>query len=266
MFGDQFEQYRTEAINRLGRKKNPMAERAFGFTYDGQSVFSYIEQGAPSADNSSTNSDFFVYVMGPYTAFDATYAFDDAEKLQSPFVEDPLFDPDEHIVDEMGDFEKSLSDVCDDISERLGVRAFIATDIDIPTTREVETQNLDEPGMPVLNQSVAFAAVSDAVVFVYSLAGLNIGISAEVGAILGEFHLRIDDQLQRLKPRERLRIFRGPGIESASVGEIPDGYGVDCIDFDTREDLLRKIQQFLVNVRRAARDENLPVFIPRHGE
>lgn len=243
-----------------------MAERTFGFTYDGRSVFSYIDEDVPPTDLSSKNHDFFVYVMGPYTAFDATYAFDDAEKLQSPFVEDPLFDPEEHIVDEMGDFEKVLSDVCDDISDRLGVRAFIATDIDIPTAREVNNQNLDEPGMPVLNQSVAFAAVSDAVVFIYSLAGLNIGVSAEVGAILGEFHLRIDDKLQRLKPRERLRIFRGPGIESASVGEIPYGYGVDCIDFEAREDLLRKIQQFLVNVQRSARDENLPVFIPRHME
>lgn len=243
-----------------------MTDRRFGLEYDGRPIFEYVEENVPSPAALSSNDDFFVYVMGPYTAFNAEYAYDDADELRSPFFGDPLFDPDEHVgPDGRGDYERVLDDVCADLREELGVRAFIATDVDIPTKRQVERGGLDEPGMTPLDQSVEFAAVSDAVAFVFTSAGLTTGVGSEVGAVLGEFNLRWKDPADERKPRERLRLFVGPSFASASIAEITPAYGVDLVEFDSREDLLRKSQQFLVNVERGARENDWPIYVPPRG-
>lgn len=237
-----------------------MGSRRYGFEYDGQPIFERVDGRAPVSEHPSASDDFFVYVMGPYTAFDATLAYDDGHRLESPFIDDPLFDPDEHVTDGTPDMEAALGDLCGDLRTRFGVRAFIATDIGIPTRRQADEQGLDEPGMTPLDQSVAYAAVSDAVAFVFSVAGLTTGVGAEAGAILGEFGLRSDSPRRPRKPRERLRLFCGPGFGSATVDEIPLGFGVDRIDFESRADLVRKLHRFLTGVERA--DRHLPVFVP----
>ena len=240
-----------------------MPDRRFGFEYSDQPIVDHIDNNAPSPSSPSPNSDFFVYVMGPYTAFNADYVYDDAGKLTSPFIDDPLFDSDTHVTENgRGDMESVLADLCEDLREQLGVRAFIATDIDIPTKRQAEDTDCEEPGMTPLDQSVEFAAVSDAVLFIFSAAGLNSGVAGEVGSVLGEFNLRWNNPARECKPRERLRIFQGPGFGSASLDEIPFGFGVDVIDFETRKELLAKSQQFLVGVERGAREEGWPIFSP----
>ncbi|WP_276253627.1 DUF7509 family protein [Halomontanus rarus] len=243
-----------------------MSDRRFGLEYNGRPIFEYVEENAPSPSYLSANDDFYVYVMGPYTAFNAVYAYDDADELRSPYFGDPLFDPDEHVTEDgRGDIERALADVCADLREELGVRAFIATDVDIPTKRQVEETHLDEPGMTPLDQSVEFAAVSDAVLFVFTAAGLTTGVGSEVGAVLGEFNLRWKDPADERKPRPRLRLFCGPSFGSASIDEITPAYGVDRIEFETREDLLAKAQQFLVNVERGARRNGWPIYRPPDG-
>lgn len=240
-----------------------MTDRRFGFEYEGRPIFDYVEERAPSPSYISSNDDLYVYVMGPYTAFDATRAYDDADRLVSPFFEDPLFDPDRHVTDDgRGDYEAALSEFCRNLREELGVRAFLATDVDIPTKREARRRSLDEPGMTPLDQSVEFAAVSDAVAFVVTAAGLTTGVGSEIGAVLGEFNLRWNDPREERKPRERLRIFTGPGFASASIDELPLAYGIDVIEFEDREDLLEKSQQFLVNVERGSRREGWPIYDP----
>ena len=37
-------------------------------------------------------------VMGAYTAFNAESGYDDADKIRTPFQNDPLFYPDRHIT------------------------------------------------------------------------------------------------------------------------------------------------------------------------
>ncbi|WP_135829926.1 DUF7509 family protein [Halorussus halobius] len=230
------------------------------FRYDGRPVFEYVRRDAPTPDRDRLDEDFFVYVMGPYTAFDATYVFDDAEKLRTSFIDDPLFDPDRHVTgDETGTMEAALRDVCEEMRELFGVRAFLATDIDVPTRREAEERDLDNY-LSVLDQSVAFAAVSDAVVFVFTQAGLTTGAGSEVGAILSEFNLRTGNPEPDRKPRERFRVFRGESFGSASIDELPYTYGVDAIEFEDEADLLAKTRQFLANVERTARDRPFPVY------
>lgn len=230
------------------------------YRYDGRPVFEYVQRDAPAPSQEQLGDDFFVYVMGPYTAFDATYVFDDAEKLKTPFIDDPLFDPDNHVTDDdTGTMEAALRDICNDMREGFGVRAFLATDIDIPTRREAEEHDLSSY-LSVLDQSVAFAAVSDAVVFVFTQAGLTTGAGSEVGAILSEFNLRKGNPEPDRKPRERFRVFRGEAFSSASIDEIPYTYGVDAIEFENETDLLSKTRQFLANVERTARERPFPVY------
>jgi hypothetical protein len=80
--------------------------------------------------------------MGPYTAFNAEKAYDDADKLRTPFQDDPLFDPDKHI-DAAGNSntEKALRHFCEELRHKHNCRAFIATDIGIPTRQQAKEQN-----------------------------------------------------------------------------------------------------------------------------
>jgi hypothetical protein len=198
--------------------------------------------------------------MGPYTAFDAAYAYSDGDQLETPFMEDPLFDPDHHITDDgRGSFRLALEDFCKALREQFGVHAFLATDITIPTDTKADD---GEESMSVLDQSVAFAAVSDAVMFVFSEAGLTTGVGSEVGAILGEFHLRQGNPEPIRKPRERFRIFKTEGFSSASIDEIPSTYDVDTVEFKTRDELIKKTQHFLANLERNDPDRHLPIFNP----
>jgi hypothetical protein len=232
-----------------------MYGQSYNLSYCGRPVSDIINNEVDSAEN-----DFLLYIMGPYTAFDAERAYDNAQNLKSPYIDDPLFDPDEHVVEEKAEYEKALSDLCDSIRNEIRVRPFIATDIDIPTRSEAVREELSENGLPVLDQSVAFAAVSDAVIFIYSVAGLNAGPGSEVGAILGEFNLRYNLTREAKKPRERFRIFCGPDFSSGSICEIPESYGVDLLEYNSKREIISQMQSFLINIERKQREEYLPIF------
>jgi hypothetical protein len=241
-----------------------MGRRDYGFHFDGEPVFTYVQEAAPRPSDSRLEEDFFVYVMGPYTAFDATIAYSDGDKLASQFIDDPLFDEDRHMIaNNRNNFEAALAEVCDTLRTKFGVRAFLATDVDIPTESEAGDE---EPAMSVLDQSVAFAAVSDAVIFVLTEGGRTTGTGSEIGAILCEFHLRERNPEPIRKPRERFRVFTTPDFSSASIDESPATFGIDHIEFTTRDGLIGKIHQFLVNLERNDPDRVLPIFRPYFSE
>lgn len=240
-----------------------MSKRGYGYNYDGETIFSCVQSDAPEPDDETLDREFFVYVMGPYTAFDAKYAYDDADKLRTRFADDPLFDPDEHVTDDgRGDYEAVLQAFCSQLRDQLGVRAFLATDIDIPTLDESDGST---PGMAVPRQSVAFAAVSDAVVFVFTEGGLTTGAGGELGTILGEFNLAPDDPERVRKPRERFRVFQSEGFQSATIEETPPAYGIDSVTFANREGLVEATQQFLANLEQDHPDRQLSIYRPYDG-
>lgn len=229
------------------------------FMYDGEPVRDHLNRCAPVPVQSPQRDPFFVYVMGPYTAFDASISYTDISSLDSRFIDDPLFDQHTHLgKSNRGSYEAALADLCEQLRAQLGVRAFLATDIrTIPTK---QTAGPSEPGMSVLDQSTAFAALSDAVVFVFTNAGLTTGTGSEVGAILGEFQLRRGHPHEPLKPRQRIGIFQHEEFESASIEEIPYTYGIGTREFANRPGLVDDIKGFLENVRREAQAGPLPKF------
>lgn len=226
-------------------RRNPALE------YDGKSIYRHILDAVPVSGN---RDDFLCYVMGPYTPFDLTYVYPD-DDIEDPYIDAELFDPDEH-----EDMEETLRDICTELRNDPGVRAFIATDIGIPTTREARKERLDENGLSPLDQSIEYATVSDAVVFVLDEAGLNAGVGSEIGAILGEFNLRLRNQNLNRKPRQRLRIYYSGEFSSASIEEIPHGFGIDTYEYESQTDLLQNLRNFVTNVENLTRFEGLELY------
>lgn len=223
--------------------------------YDAVSIRERILDSTP-APNSEQHCDFLVYVMGAYTPFDLSYVDPNAD-LDARYVDSELFDPENH-----EDMEEALQNVCSALREDPGVRAFVATDVGIPTVRDLETSKRDENGRTPLDQSIEYALISDAVVFVLDEAGLNAGVASEIGTILGEFDLRLQNPELPKKPRRRVRIYCSKAFSSASIEEIPHGFGVDIYRYDSRVDLLENLRQFVTTVEMASKYEGLPLFRP----
>lgn len=236
------------------------------FRYDGRPIADIVSEEAPTPPQFSPHNDFTVYVMGPYTAFDATRAYDDADKLRTPFQDDPLFDPDEHVdEDGNGDMEVALRDFCRELRTEHNCRAFIATDIDIPThrqTTDASDDRTDGDGMDPLAQSVAFAAHSDAVLFLFTRGGLTTGVGAETGGILGEFHLRRGNPATTHKPGQRIALYLDENFGSATIDELPLGYDVQYDTFATKDELHERVRRWFDTLERETRDTGLPVFVP----
>jgi len=238
-----------------------MPKREFSFSYNGSPVFEHVQQQVQQPVQSPFTAPFYVYVMGPYTAFDAREAYDNAGKLKSPYMNDSLFDEQKHVnAANRATYEAALADFCDSLRSDLGVCAFLASDVDsIPTIQQASGST---QGMSVLDQSIAFAGVSDAIAFIFTNAGLTTGVGAEVGAVLSDFNLRRRNPEPERKPRKRLRIFSHTEFRSASVDEVPFTYGVAKREFETDEDLVEEIKSFIEGIRRANNTGPLPVYNP----
>lgn len=220
---------------------------------DGESIRSRIIENSPDPP-AAGHGDFLVYVMGPYTPFDLSYAYSEADfDIETPYVESELFDPEHH-----EDMEATLREVCSELRDDPGVRAFVATDVDVPTKRDASEADREVRALSPLDQSIEYARVSDAVVFVLDEAGRNAGVASEIGAILGEFDLRLrNDDLPR-KPRRRFRIYVSESFSSASIEEVPFGFGVDVYRYESQSDLLGNLRQFVSAVEYASRYDTLP--------
>ena len=101
------------------------------FQYNERPISDILAEQAPAPPKFSTHNDFTVYVMGPYTAFNAEVAYDDAERLKTPFQNDPLFD---HAATQV-----QLTTVGLDVLDKRLVRMAICS-----TNRSQETRITDE--------------------------------------------------------------------------------------------------------------------------
>ncbi|OVE86326.1 DUF7509 family protein [Natronolimnobius baerhuensis] len=215
--------------------------------YDGTPVETIIARSIPDADPDDT----FVFLMGPYRLLDPSYLYPDDGY---PLPPDPLAPqagagaPDA--------IEATLRTICERVSDETGTTAFIASDVDIPTRREAEREQLPESGMAVIDQSVAFATASAGNAFVFTKAGLTTGAGAEAGAIPEHFRLR-DPETRRRDPRtfclfaeatkthgENGPVYE-PRFSSASIDEMDDAYDLRFRYFADREELVERLVDFV---------------------
>jgi|AntDeeMetagen134_2_1112570.scaffolds.fasta_scaffold01904_7 hypothetical protein len=222
--------------------------------YDGTPVRDLILRDAPDAPL----SEYLVYVMSAYTAYDLQQALDGYEEqvnLPELYPPDALFDPEVH-----ESMEAAIGDLCGEIREATNARAFIATDVNIPTITEVQNDDLDELGMTPLEQSIVFAQESNAVVFVFPYAGIPIGVASEAGALCEHFKLRAADPADRTKPRDRFRLFREAGVGSATVEEFEFDYELKFAVYESRDELVHTIKRFLQQLQHREQDDEFPVY------
>lgn len=216
--------------------------------YRNDSIRDHITESVPT----ERESEILLFVMGPYRLLDPAYLYPNGGDFELP--PDPLaprtsrdgVDPDE--------IEATLRGVCEGLSERTGVTAFLASEVNIPTKREVEREGLDEPGMSVVEQSLAFADASEGNAFVFTKAGLTTGVGCETGAVPEYLALRSPER-RRCSP-ETLCIFEDanydpdtetyePKFGSASIDEMDKTYDIPFRYFADREDLVDDLTSFV---------------------
>jgi hypothetical protein len=151
--------------------------------------------------------------------------------------------------------EATLRSIAQQVTTETMATVFIASDVDIPTRTEVSQNGLSEPGMSVIDQSVACALASVGNAFVFTKAGLTTGVGAESGAIPEFFRLRSTDKRRR-DPRtfclfseakettDDKRTYE-PAFSSASINEMDDAYDLRFRYFVDRESLVEKLTSFI---------------------
>lgn len=216
-------------------------------TYEGTPVRDVIIESIPWA----TDSDVLVFLMGPYRLLDPSYLYPNDDNY--PLPPDPLAPEDDDVAPD--EIQSTLRSICREVSNETQATLFIASDIDIPTKQDVATENLAEPGMAVIDQSVAFANASDGNAFVFTKAGLTTGAGAEAGAVPEYFQLR--DPESRLRNPKTFCIFSeaerssddtntyNPTFSSASIDEMDDAYSLRFRYFVDREELEGKLIDFI---------------------
>lgn len=208
------------------------------WAYDGRPVRAVLLERLADTEY----EEFLVYLMGPYTTVSLTHYLRGDVDLDDSAIE----------LGALGSAERSLKDELEEISEWLrtehGVNAFLAVDADIPT--KTVPDETDEQRLNVIRQSKAYAAASNAVVFVLPKGGVRNGVNIEIGAVLSGFNLGHDEG-DPLKPPQRFKVYREVGVESATIDAITFEYEVAITEYGSRSELQNQITRFIAEVLRA---------------
>lgn len=177
-------------------------------TYDGRPMREVLLDRLPA----TAHGEFLVYVMGPYTTFRVDYLLRDGVDLDEEDLDLGAFG------DAEAELQDELREVVEWLRRDLGVNAFLAVDPEIPTMEYPE--ETDDERLNVIGQSKAYAAASNAVVFILPKAGVRDGADIEIGAVLSGFDLGHAEGDPKRPPR-RFQVFREHGVASATLDAIP---------------------------------------------
>ena len=117
-----------------------------------------------------------------------------------------------------------------------------------------QSLDFDEPGLSVIEQSLAFAEASEGNAFIFTKSGLTTGVGCESGAIPEYLVLRSPER-RRCSP-ETFCIFEDaeydpdtetyePKFGSASIDEMDKTYDIPFRYFADREDLVDSLTSFV---------------------
>jgi hypothetical protein len=189
-------------------------------------------------------SQFLVYLMGPYKAFDVDRALENADPESIPDSVDfgTLVGSDHDLARDEAALDLML-DVRDRLRTAAGVNAFLAIDVDVP---------LEE--LDAASQSIAFAAASNAIVYVVPAVGDNLGVGIEVGSVLEAL---FGDETPA-HHRERVVFAHESGVRSAMIAAVRDRWEARIYSYEDRAELERQIRLFVRDLIRKERTGELP--------
>jgi len=200
------------------------------------------------------HSEFLVYLMGPYKAFDVAETIRLAEEndvtttipesvdFGSLVGSDVDLDQDEAVLD-------LLLDVRDRLRTNPGVNAFLAIDVDIP---------LEE--MDAGTQSIEFALASNAIIYLVPKIGDNLGVGIEAGSVLEAIYRegRTSDEKTSNSYSERVAFVHESGVRSAMIAAVQERWDARVYSYTNRDDLLRQIRLFVRDLARREQHGGLP--------
>lgn len=207
-------------------------------TYEGQPMRDVLLKRLPT----TAHGEFLVYVMGPYTTFRVEYLLRDDVEIDNEALDLGAFG------DVEAEMQDELREVVEWLRRDLGVNAFLAVDVDIPTMEYPDETDADR--LNVIAQSKAYAAASNAVVFILPTAGVRDGVDIEIGAVLAGLGLGHDEGEPARSP-QRFHVFREHGVRSATLNAVPYEYEVALTDYGTRSELSDRLRRFVASVVRA---------------
>jgi hypothetical protein len=196
---------------------------------------------------------FLVYLMGPYKTFslDEIVADTDvdSESLSVDFGS-LTGDPDADVSAEQTVLDRLLH-ARDQLRIDPGVNAFLALDAGI---------DLDE--MDAATQSIEFARASNAVAFIAPKVGKNLGVGIETGSVLEDIFREQErqerDDVTSPHRAERIVFVHEAGVRSAMIGSISRRWDATIYSYETEEDLVRRLREFVANVIRRELTGDLP--------
>ena len=200
------------------------------------------------------HSEFLVYLMGPYKAFDVAETIRLAEEndmtttipesvdFGSLVGSDVDLDQDEAVLD-------LLLDVRDRLRTNPGVNAFLAIDVDIP---------LEE--MDAGTQSIEFALASNAIIYLVPKIGDNLGVGIEAGSVLEAIYRegRTSGEKTSNSYSERVAFVHESGVRSAMIAAVQERWDARVYSYTDRDDLLRQIRLFVRDLARREQRGELP--------
>jgi len=181
---------------------------------------------------------FLVYIMGPYRTFDIDALLQDIDREPGDLPSFATWD------DSAGDYNESgvlrlLRETRDCLRER-GFNAFLAIDVGI-----------DLAEMDAATQSIEFARVSNAVVFVGPQVGDNLGVGIEIGSVLEDVSRTSNEGDTRESPStrpSRFMVATEPSVRSAMLESVHKRWHASVRTFTDRSDLCRLCAQFCTHV------------------
>ncbi|WP_336024904.1 DUF7509 family protein [Halobellus salinisoli] len=200
------------------------------------------------------HSEFLVYLMGPYKAFDIaeTIKLSEEAGVATKIPEsvdfgtlvdsDVALDQDEAVLD-------LLLDVRDRLRTNPGVNAFLAIDIDIP---------LEE--MDAGTQSIEFALASNAIIYLVPRVGDNLGVGIETGSVLEAIYRdgQTTDEETANSHTERVAFVHESGVRSAMIAALQERWDARVYSYTDRDDLTRQIRLFVRDLARREQRGELP--------
>ena len=177
-------------------------------------------------------SDFLVYLMGPYTSFDVEALIPDG--MDTDDVSLPSAQADKASIDEM---LATLRRVQGNLRTSPGVNAFLAVDAEIP---------LDE--IDAATQSIRFARSSNVIAFIVPHLGDNLGVGMEVGAVLEDLY----------PDSERVLVVHESCVSSAMLGAVTQRWDANIASYDDEDELIDQLRLFIGQIMVQERTGDLP--------
>ncbi|WP_255191915.1 DUF7509 family protein [Natronobeatus ordinarius] len=189
-------------------------------------------EDSPYLESTVSKPHFLVYLMGPYKSY-PPYPTPPTHDVSNAATSRPTLNEINDRIEDDQDFSSNVDDALalllylrDELREKAGVNAFIATD------PQIETDEID-----AATQSLAFTRAANATIFVTPAMGDNLGVGIETGAIC--------ESLPAPALLEEVLFTEERDVDSEMIRAVSDRWHVTTDDFANYQELIQAVKAHL---------------------